>query len=78
MLFGWFYFDWTILIVLPAFIFSLWAQFNVNSTFERYSRINTRRGITGADAARRVLDANGLQNVATSNLISYGETIIGK
>lgn len=64
MLFGWFYFDWTILIVLPAFIFSLWAQFNVNSTFERYSKINVRRGITGADAARRVLDANGLQNVA--------------
>ena len=64
MLFGWFYFDWTILIVLPAFFFSLWAQFNVNSTFEKYSRVNTRRGITGAAAARRVLDENGLQNVA--------------
>jgi len=35
MLFGWFYFDWTILIVLPAFFFSLWAQLNVSSTFKK-------------------------------------------
>ena len=68
MLFGWFYFDWTILIVLPAFFFSLWAQINVNSTFEKYSRVNTRRGITGADAARRVLDENGLQHVAIERI----------
>ena len=64
MLFGWFYYDWTVLIVLPALVLSIWAQMNVSSTFEKCSRINTKRGITGADAARRVLDANGLQSVA--------------
>lgn len=63
MLFGFFTFDWTILIVLPAFIFSLWAQLNVKSTFDKYSKVPNKRGLTGAAAARRVLDANGLYDV---------------
>ena len=62
-MFGLFYFDWTLLIVLPALIFSIWAQMNVNSTFDKYSKIKNKRGITGADAARRVLDENGLRDV---------------
>ena len=63
MLFGWFYYDWTVLILLPALVLSIWAQFKVKSTFDKYSKFPTKRGITGADAARRVLDANGLQDV---------------
>ena len=63
MLFGWFYFDWTVLIVLPALVFSIWAQINVSSTFDKYSKIRTKRGYTGADAARRVLNENGLFDV---------------
>lgn len=62
-MFGLFYFDWTLLIVLPALIFSIWAQINVNSTFDKYSKIQNKRGITGADAARRVLNENGLHDV---------------
>lgn len=68
MLFGWFYFDWTILIVLPALIISAWAQINVSSTFNKYSKIPTRRGITGADAARRVLNENGLYDVKIEHI----------
>ena len=68
MLFGWFYFDWTVLIVLPALIFSVWAQINVKSTFDKYSKIHTRRGYTGADAARRVLNENGLFNVSVERV----------
>ena len=64
MLFGWFYFDWTVLIVAPALVFSIWAQINVSSTFDKYSKIRTKRGYTGADAARRVLNANGLFDVS--------------
>ena len=64
MLFGWFYFDWTVLIVLPALVFSIWAQMNVSSTFDKYSKIRTKRGYTGADVARRVLNANGLFDVS--------------
>ena len=67
-MFGLFYFDWTMLIVLPAFFFSLWAQFKVNSTFEKYSKMRTRRGITGADAARRVLNENGLYDVRIEHI----------
>ncbi len=68
MLFGWFYFDWTILIVLPALVISIWAQINVSTTFNKYSQIRTKRGITGADAARRVLDANGLYDVKIEHI----------
>ena len=64
MFFGWFYYDWTVLIVLPAMLFALWAQFKVKSTFEHYSTVMGRYGYSGAEAARRLLDANGLQNVA--------------
>lgn len=63
MLFGWFYFDWTVLIVLPALIFTLWAQIAVSSSFNKFSRIKTENGLTGAEAARRILDKNGLSDV---------------
>ena len=75
-MFGLFYFDWTMLIVLPALIFSLWAQFKVNSTFEKYSKLRTRRGITGADAARRVLNENGLYDVKIENCTSLTSVTI--
>lgn len=52
-----------IVLVLPAVLFSLWASARVNSTFKKYSGIRNRLGMTGADAARRVLDANGLQYI---------------
>ncbi|MBQ7384867.1 MAG: zinc metallopeptidase [Clostridia bacterium] len=68
MLFGWFYYDWTILLVLPALIVSVWAQINVSTTFNKYSKVSTYKGITGADAARRVLDANGLHDVKIEHI----------
>ena len=58
------YFDWTYLIlVMPAVLLSMWASANVKGTYQRYSEQFNRRGITGAQAARRVLDANGLRHV---------------
>ena len=62
------FFDPTWIIILPALILSLWAQVNVNSTFARFSRVSNRRGMTGYDAARRILDMNGLQNVAIEHI----------
>ncbi|CCZ20840.1 putative uncharacterized protein [Candidatus Apopatosoma intestinale] len=52
-----------LILVLPAVIFSLWASIRINTTFKKYSKIRSMRGITGAEAARRVLDANGLQHI---------------
>lgn len=59
-----YYYDWSYLVlVLPAVIFSLWASSRVNSTFRKYSQMRTYRGMTGADAARAVLTANGVSGV---------------
>ena len=57
-----------IFLVLPAVIFALWAQFNVKSTFSKYSKIASRSGMTGFDSARRILDANGLGDVRISHV----------
>ena len=57
-------FDWTyIVLVLPCILLSLWASSNVNSTFKRYSRQYSSRRLTGAEAAQRVLMANGVRGV---------------
>ena len=49
-----------LLLVLICAIFAMWASANVNSTFKKYSRQNSLRRITGAQAAQRVLSANGV------------------
>ena len=57
-------FDWTyIVLVLPCLLLSLWASANVNSTFRKYSKQLSYRRITGAEAAQRVLSANGVRGV---------------
>ena len=63
MLFGYFFGDWTILILIPALIFTFWAQMSVQSAYHKYSKIRNAHGMTGADAARRILDANGLHDI---------------
>lgn len=57
------YYDSTYLILIPAMIFALYAQYKVNSTFNKYSNVKNSRGITAAEVARRILDANGLRDV---------------
>ena len=57
------YFDITYLVLVPALIFSLWAQVKVNSTFSKYNKVLTKTNMTGYDAARMILDANGLYHV---------------
>ena len=57
-------FDWTYLVlVLPCILLSLWASSNVNSTFKKYSKQYSSRRLTGAEAAQRVLMANGVRGV---------------
>lgn len=56
-------FDPTIIILIPAIIFTLYAQSRVNSAYNKYAKVRNRRGITGAQAARRILDNNGLMDV---------------
>ena len=61
---GFYYFDYTyFLFMLPALLISMVAQFKVNSTFQKYSRVNTARNMTGADAAMRVMQYGGAYGV---------------
>lgn len=60
-----FYIDWTyIVLVLPFVIISMIASGAVNSSFKKYSEVYSRRGMTAAEAARRVLRENGVTGVA--------------
>lgn len=57
------YFDPTYLVLVPSLLLSLWANWRVNHTFDKYNKTTTRSGITAAQAAREVLDDNGLYHV---------------
>ena len=57
-----------IVLVMPAILFSLWAQTKVNSTFSKYQRVRCYSGYTGAQIARRILDENGLSNVRVESV----------
>ncbi len=49
--------------MIPGLLISLWASATVKSTFAKYQKVNTVNGLTGAQAARRILDMNGLHHV---------------
>ena len=57
-------FDPTFIILIPAIIFALYAQAKVKNAYRKYSGIENRRRITGRQAARMILDSNGLQHVS--------------
>ncbi len=57
-----------IILVMPAMLFAMYAQMKVNSTFNKYKAIGNRRGLTGAQVARKILDMNGLQNVVVERV----------
>lgn len=56
-------FDPTYVLVIIAFFLTMFASFGVQSTFKKYDKIRNSRGLTGAETARRILDANGLYNI---------------
>ncbi len=59
----WWIWDPTFIILIPAFLFSLWAQILVQSTFSKYSQVKSSLGMTGADLARRLLETAGIYDV---------------
>lgn len=59
-----YYFDryyW--ILIVPAMIFALWAQSRVSSTYGKYSRVMSARGMSAADVCRKILDENGLYHI---------------
>ncbi len=61
-------FDYTFLILIPAMLLGLYAQYKVNSTYNKYSQVNNARGFTAAEVARRILDDNGLHDVGITHV----------
>lgn len=59
------------LVGIPGLLLSLYAQYKVKSTFKKYAKVQSGRGITGADAARRILDANGLNHVRVESVNGF-------
>lgn len=61
-------FDRTYLLVLVAAIFSMWASARVNSTYNKYAKVRSMQGLTGAEAAQKILYYAGLSNVRVEHV----------
>ncbi|MCL1912971.1 MAG: zinc metallopeptidase [Eubacteriaceae bacterium] len=59
--------------MLPALILSLYAQIKVMTTFSKYSKVRNSRGITGSQAARMILEANGIRDVSIKQSRGAGQ-----
>ena len=62
--YGYYYYDPTYMLIIISELISLFAQFLVNSRFSKYSRVRSRSGMTGAQAAERILQSQGIYDVA--------------
>ena len=60
--------DPTMILVLIGVLLSLWAQGRVNSAFRKYGRVRSRTGMTGAEAARRLLKSQGIYDVTIEHI----------
>lgn len=63
-----YYYDWTMILVIPGLLLGLYAQFKVKSTFDRYSRVRTKSGLTAEQVARMLLSRGGSANVTISRV----------
>ena len=64
-----YYFDryyW--ILIVPAMLFAMWAQTKVNSTYNRYNRVYSARGMSAAQVCRQILDENGLFHIRVEHV----------
>lgn len=59
------------ILVIPAIIFAMYAQVKVKSTFNKYLNVGNKRGYTGSQVARMILDGNGLRDVPVEYVGGY-------
>lgn len=62
-MYGMEYYSTWMIFVLPALLFAAYAQIKIKSTFDKYSKVSSGTGYTGAQIARIILDRNGLNDV---------------
>lgn len=65
---GYYYYDYSWIVLLPAMLFTFITQARITSAYKTYSQVSNSTGITGAEAARRMMDANGLSGIAINIL----------
>ena len=63
-----FYFDPTYILVLIGAVLCIWASSRVNSTYSKYARVRARSGMTGAQAAQRILQMSGIHDVQIQHI----------
>jgi uncharacterized protein len=63
-----FFWDPTMLLMIPGLILTLWAQAKVTSAYKKYSEVRSRSGVTGAQVARDILNRSGLSKVAVESI----------
>ena len=66
--YGYYYYDPTYMLIIISALISLFAQFLVNSRFSKYSRVRSRSGMTGAQAAERILQSQGIYDVQIQHI----------
>lgn len=59
------------LLMIPGIILASWASLKVNTAFKRYSKVSSQSGLTGAQIARLILDANGLHDIKIERITGY-------
>ena len=67
MIYG-YYFDPTYILIVIGMVICLVAQTHVNSTFKKYSRVQSNSGLTGAQAAKRILESQGIYDVTIQHI----------
>src|SRR5204862_8111003 len=65
MFFG---FDPTFMILIPALIFAMWAQWKVQHTYQKFSRVRAANGRTGREMALAIMSRNGVSDVAVESV----------
>jgi len=63
-----FYFDWTMILVIPGLLLGLWAQMRVKSAFSKYSQQHSRRGIRAEEVSQDLLSRSGNNNVTITGV----------
>ena len=67
-MYGYYGYDWTMILVAAGAVLCMLASMHVNTTYTRYSRIAAACGLTGADVARLILERNGVTDVQVQHV----------
>ena len=70
-----YYYDYSWFVLIPAILLTMITQARINSAYRTYSQVPISTGVTGAEAARAMMDANGLRGVAI-NILNGGNSLV--